>query len=93
MSKRSITKEVEAVICDFCDKEVDTKSDDYCYHHLRSYNGEVMNSHEHRVKRILFSWYRPKKVTPNEYIQYDFHASCFDDLMTKFLEEKRNKEQ
>lgn len=89
MSKQTIKKEVDAVICDFCDKEIDIKSDNYCYHHLRSSTGDVTESYRYNVSHFLFSWYKrkPSYETP-KYIQYDFHAACFDNLMTKFLKEK-----
>lgn len=94
MSKQTIVKRIEATICDFCDKEIDTKGGDYCYHHLRS-SGKVLNSKEYNVLHYLFSWTRPKKDGATEYVQYDFHAGCFDTIMQKFLkvknESKRNK--
>lgn len=91
MSKQTITKEVDAVICDFCDKEIDIKSDNYCYHHLRSLTGDVTEAYKYKVSHFLFSWHKKELAyeTP-KYIQYDFHASCFDNLMTKFLKEKTN---
>ncbi len=94
--KRTITKEVEAVVCEFCDKEIDTNSDNYGYGHIRS-SGTVINSHHHGVTHMLFAWYRKvkdglsEKDEKNEYVQYDFHASCFDKLMIKFLKEKKAK--
>lgn len=85
MSKQTIGKEVEATICEFCDKEIDTKSGDYCYHHLvRFKDSDIFRASSYKVTHYLFFWRR----NPIEYIQYDFHAACFDELMRKFLLEK-----
>lgn len=86
MTKKTITKEVEAVICDFCNEEIDTKSDDYCYSHISASPTNVYVRQKYNVKHILFSSYRKQ----TEYVQYDFHASCFDKLMVKFLAERQS---
>jgi hypothetical protein len=84
MSKKTITKEVQAVICEFCNKEIDTKSGDYCYHHMRSTDGKITKAYKYHPTHFLFSWFRKKPI--DEYMQYDFHAECFDKLMQKFLQ-------
>ncbi|MGW6120469.1 hypothetical protein ACWFRF_15610 [Nocardia sp. NPDC055165] len=92
MSKQTITKEVEAVVCEFCNEEINTKDGNYCYHHLRSTDGDVIKGYQYGVKHILFSWYHRKAPPSIEYVQYDFHASCFDELMQKFLDERGKDE-
>jgi hypothetical protein len=90
VSKRTITKEVEAVICDFCASEIDTKGKDYCYHHMPAYEGNVVEARKYNVKHFMFGWFRPSKYDAlgEKYVRYDFHAACFDELMTKFLKEE-----
>lgn len=86
MGRQTITKEVEAILCDFCDKEVDTKSKDYCYHSLVVNGGDVIDAHKYGVKHFFFGWWRKDKTLAkaDEYVRYDFHAECFDNLMRKF---------
>jgi len=89
MSKREISKLVQATICEFCDTEIDTKVDGYCYHYMKSSDGTTINHHKYNVIHIVFSWLKPKEnKVRGDWILYDFHASCFDKLMIKFLEEK-----
>lgn len=86
MSKCAITKEVMGVTCDFCDKEIDTEKEGYCNHDLKSVN---VKAHKYGVTHFIFSWYRINANRQREeYVQYDFHADCFDKLMRKFLAEK-----
>lgn len=95
MSKQTITKEVSAIICDFCDKEIDLKQPGYCYTHLPkaeepySIEREPLNKWLSGVKHVTFWWYRPKRKTESDYVQYDFHANCFDKLFTKLLKERK----
>lgn len=93
MSKQIITKEVSAVICDFCDKEIDLKQPGYCYTHIpkieQPYSTETkpLNKWLSKVKHVSFSWSRPKSEV--SHVQYDFHAECFDKLFTKLLESRK----
>jgi hypothetical protein len=86
MSKQQVTKQVQATICDFCTNEVDTKGDDYCYAYLPQRSSNIHNPHRVGVKHFQFIW--NKRSTVYDYVQYDFHARCFNDLMEKFLAER-----
>ena len=103
MSKGSVVKEVQATICDFCDEEIDTKADGYCYSHIKSLDGSVReptDRKKYNVSHYYFSflrtikgsgWYKGKKEDDTKWIQYDFHDKCFDNLMIKFIEEKKSE--
>lgn len=100
MSERAITKEVKAVMCDFCDEEVDIKSDGYCYSHIKSLDGRVSDPSDRKTYNVSHyylsflriikgsGWYKGQKEDDTKWIRYDFHAECFDNLMIKFIEEK-----
>lgn len=91
MARKEVTKKVYADICDFCDEEIE-HNEDYCYSHLISTDRrskEHINRWVYKVTHIVFSWYRPKDKDKPEAVMYDFHAKCFDKLMTKFLKESK----
>jgi hypothetical protein len=81
MSKQNIVKTVQAVICDFCNKEIDVHAEEYCYHRVVT-NGEIIPIEKHKITHFAFRWLKKNR---KEFVQYDFHAACFDSLMKKFL--------
>lgn len=96
MSKQTITREVDAVVCDFCNQEVDINTDGYCYSDInrKSHNADLGQRQKYGVKHLIFHWLRPsaKSVKLGDYVRYDFHAACFDKLMVKFLAERDGAE-
>jgi hypothetical protein len=97
VSRKTITKEVKATVCDFCDLEVDVKAEDYCYAHINS--GDLDPRDPERtsvISHFIFSWLKiptdaEKWVKPNaknEWVRYDFHAACFDKAMRKLIAER-----
>lgn len=95
MSDRLINKVIKATICDFCDEEIDKTVDGYCYTDIKKSDVHAAEApgyirSKYNPVHYVFSWMRRgKKFTaPDAWVRYDFHADCFDKLMTKFLEEK-----
>lgn len=89
MSQTKLNKEVDAIVCDSCHEEI-VKGGDYCYHSVvtKLTDDEPIKSWKYRVVHYLFHWYKKKNMT-GEYIRYDFHPACLDEIIKKFLEEKK----
>jgi hypothetical protein len=85
MSQSTVKKEVDITICDFCDEEVDRRKE-YCRYEMPS-SGWIIEPRTafDRITHFVFMWTKPKV---QKFVRYDFHASCFDQLMRKFLAEK-----
>lgn len=93
MSKGTITKEVEVVLCEFCYKEINTRSSDYCYSDINkgAYGDPKPSGWESKFNPVHFIFKYKRYKFSDEYIRYDFHARCFDELMIKFIEERDRK--
>lgn len=83
MSETLITKEVKAMVCDYCDKEI-IKDDGYCYIHMVTKRDDEPSNEKKRVTHYLFSWTRPNK-NGSEYVRYDFHPACIDKMVQNEL--------
>ena len=97
MSKKVIHKEIEATVCDYCNLEVDTEGDEYCYANVRAMGLEARKpSRTIDIKHFVFKWLRKPsdaeiwanpKARP-QWIRYDFHAECLDAAIKQIIADK-----
>ena len=76
MSKSEVKKPMLVTMCDVCRKEINERDLGDWAHIVRQYANRPTDG----AKFLRFYW--PKKQTFGR-VEYDFHAECFDKLMSE----------
>lgn len=90
MSKKEIRKPTWVDACDLCNKEITRDERSESASIVRQYQSSITNTKT--AKHLWFKWVpslemRVKRDTTE--ICYDFHASCFDKLIHRYLRGSR----
>jgi hypothetical protein len=76
MSTQFVDKPTKVVLCDYCNREIDTEDQEKWAHIIREYLSRQTGT----ARYLRFVWHRPAL---HKVIEYDFHAACFDRMMHK----------